>query len=185
VVISKSSTEIKIAPRYTEAEKKVCKASGLLKKIQEIEKYYNEDYFDHKTIVKVKKLLLNKHTPLRSNILRKFGIDESELITGVRCPKCKYIPMHFKWKKWHCPECQFVSEDAHLKAINDYFLLIKTSIKNSELCKFLQIPSTRTASYLLSKLNFPQTGTNKGRVYHQPQSFPISSNHVFPPKNKH
>lgn len=154
-------------------------------KIEELEKFNKKDILDAKMCAKIKRLLLSKHTPLRFDILQKYGIDKNKIHNGVQCPSCSFIPMQYRGRTWECAACYHHSKDAHLKAIQDYFLIYKPTITNTELREFLFLPSPRAATYLLSFLDFPSTGTNKGRVYHQPQSFPISSNHVFPPKNKH
>lgn len=167
IVFSRTSAEIKISQGYSEAERKVCKAEDLLRKIEEIEKYYKKDCIDQAVIKKMKTLLLKKHSPLSSSILQTFRIDESELLTGVQCPNCSFIPIQYQWKSWICPQCQTISKDAFLQTIQDYFLLIKPSITNAELCRFLQLPSTRSATYLFSLLNLPKTGGNRGRVYFQ------------------
>lgn len=169
VVISKSSAELKIAPGYHEAEKKVCKASNLLKELERIEKYHNKEVFDKPTMNKVKNLFLKKHTPLKSNLLQELGIEKSEILTGVGCPHCGTLPMEYGRKGWKCPKCLRISKDAHIDAINDYFILIKPTITVSELREFLHLPSNRVAAYILSLLNLLSTGEKKGRVYHKPQ----------------
>jgi hypothetical protein len=166
VVFTNSSAEVKIAPGYHEADKKICKASNLLKKIQELEKYYAKDIVDQKTIGKIKRLLLSKHTPFKSDFLKTMGIEKCAILTGPRCSNCSFIPIEYQKNKWICPICQQISKECCLEAINDFFLLIKTTITNSELREFLHLPSRRTASYQLELLNLPSTGTKKGKVYH-------------------
>lgn len=170
-MFSLSSTEIKIAQGYHEAEKKICKACNLLKKIEELEKYYNKDRVDQKTIGKIKRLLLSKHTPYRSDFLGSLGINKSDILPGVCCSNCLYMPMDYKKNKWICPVCLKISKEGSSEAINDFFLLINTTITNSELREFLQLPTRRASSYQLELLNLPSTGTKKGRVYHQPKDF--------------
>ncbi|OIK15807.1 hypothetical protein BIV60_07485 [Bacillus sp. MUM 116] len=171
VCFTNSKATLQITPGYIEAEKKVCRAENLLMKIAEHEKFFKKDYLDLKQMGKIKRQILNKHTPLQSDVLQVYNIYPSELIPGVQCPICLFLPMSYKGRKWVCPECNTISKDAHLPAINDFFLLIKPFITNRELCWFLQLPTPRTAAYLFYILNFPHTGTNKGRIYHQPKSF--------------
>lgn len=171
VAICKSSTEICISPGYTEAEKKICRVSELLGRIDLFYHQHNTSLLDNKTIEKIKRLLLRSHTPLNIDIIKKFGIQKSEIITGVRCPNCSQLPMNYKRKTWVCPACLFISQDAHMDAIKDYFLLNHSSFTNMEVRTFLHLPSTRTTAYFLFSLNFPFTGTTKGRVYHSPPNF--------------
>lgn len=123
-------------------------------------------------------MLLSKHTPKRYDILKTFGITESQIITGVHCPNCIFIPLNYRRKNWICTKCHFSSKDAHLKAINDYFLLIKNTITNSQLRRFLHLPSSRSAAYILSLLNFLYIGNSRNRVYHQQELFPLSTINV-------
>ncbi|MEW9050952.1 MAG: nuclease-related domain-containing protein [Neobacillus sp.] len=182
VVITRSSTELRISQGYTDGHKKVCKAEDLLKELQRLEKFNHKESFDKQTINKLKYLLLKKHTPLMASLLEELGIDRSEMLTGVLCPNCIGVKMDYYRKHWKCPKCLLVSKDAFIEAINGYFLLIKSTITNAELCAFLQLPSQRAATFIFSLLNLPSTGQNKGRVYHQPKLFPITVNHVFPNK---
>jgi hypothetical protein len=167
VVVCRASTEIIISPDYSEAEERVLKANDLLTKIEKLEKNYTKECLKPKTIQNICELLIKKHTPKRYDILKMFGIAATNIITGVHCPNCSSIPMNFRRKTWICPECQFRSKDAHIKAVNDYFLLIKTSITNSELRIFLHLPSSRSAHYILSLLNLSHIGKSRDRLYYQ------------------
>lgn len=167
VCISNTSTTINISPGYMEAEKRVCKAVALLKKIDEFEKMYKKDILDQKNIGKIKRLLLNKNTLNRMDILKTYEIEKKEILTGVQCPKCLFIPMQYKRGSWECSSCHTTSKDAYLQAICDYFLIIKTSFTNGEIREFLHLPSTRVATYLISLQNLPSTGSTKGKVYFQ------------------
>jgi len=171
VVICKSSTELVISPGYTEATKKVCRISDLLKKLDGLYHHYNRELLDNKTLEKIKKLLLKKHTPLNTDLYEKFKILKSEVVTGVQCPMCFSFSMEYHRKIWKCPACKFVSQDAYLNAVKDYFLLGNSSFTNMELRSFLHLPSSRITTYTMSLLNFPYTGTTKGRIYHQPKDF--------------
>ncbi|MEH7154731.1 nuclease-related domain-containing protein [Neobacillus drentensis] len=171
VAICKSSTELCISPGYAIAEKKICRVSELLGKIDVFYHHLNKAILDHRTIEKIKRLLLKSHTPLLTDILEKFSIHPFELITGVQCPYCFQFAMIYNRKNWICPFCHFISQDAHIDAIKDYFLLNHSSFTNKEIRTFLHLPSTRITTYFMSSLSFPFTGTTKSRVYHQPQNF--------------
>lgn len=166
VVITKSQTEVKISTDYPEARAKICKAHDLLRKIEEIEA---SKIAPHKqSIERIGSLLLKDNTPLKMDILQMLHIKGSDILPGVHCPNCLFLPMNYHRKKWICPSCQFISQDAHLRAINDYFLLMKASFTNPELRNFLHIPSSRATTYLLTHLNFPHAGEKRGRIYSQP-----------------
>ncbi|WP_335404841.1 nuclease-related domain-containing protein [Neobacillus drentensis] len=171
IAICKSSTEVCISPEYTVAEKKVCRVSDLLRKIDGFYHQHNKNILDHKTIEKIKKLLIKDHTPLITDLLQKFAIHKTDIITGVQCPKCLQCAMKYKRKIWLCPTCQFISQDAYIDAIKAYFFLYAPSFTNMEIRTFLHLPSTRQTAYFISSLNFPFTGATKGRIYYQPDNY--------------
>ncbi len=172
VSVCKPATEIIISPGYKEAEQKVIKAYDLLHRINMLEERHSEKKINPKTMDQIVNLLKTKHCPQRIDILNYFQIAEDELLTGVQCPRCSYIPMDNKRSKWLCSKCLSYSTDAFLNGINDYFLLVKPSFTNSELRKFLHIPTPRAIRTNLPKLNLLYTGIKRGRVYHQPTPFP-------------
>ncbi|MCM3764987.1 nuclease-related domain-containing protein [Neobacillus niacini] len=177
VVITKSATEVVISPGYREAEQKICRAGDLLRVIQFAEKNFKRDVLN---VDYLTELLLKNHTPKETDILKMFGINKNEVQTGVQCPRCLFMPMTFNRMNWICPICQFVSKDAFLRAIDDYFLIISSTITNRELCSFLHLPSPRAATYIFSLLNLPFSGMKNHRIYYQPQ-LPLNTNHHFPP----
>lgn len=172
VVFTRSSSEIIITPGYKEAENKVCKSHDLLKKVEEIERYNKKVWMNEEDIFKFSDLLLKKNTPKRTDIFDSFKIPESDIITGVQCPTCFFAPMKYYRHKWICPTCQFISKDAHIRAIDDYCLIYRPWFTNSEIRNFLHLPSPRTVSYFLSFLNFTRIGHTSDSVYHHPKLFP-------------
>lgn len=174
VCISNSAATIKIPPGYTEAEKRVVKAENLLKKMDEYEKYYKKAVIDDKSINKMKKLFLNKHTPNRVELLAKYEIEQSNIITGVQCPKCLHIGMEYERGHWKCPICRETSKDAHISAIHDYFMIVKPTLNHAELRNFLHLPTARATTYQLSLLHISATGKTKDKIYHQPSDYDFS-----------
>ncbi|MGM0900865.1 MAG: NERD domain-containing protein [Bacillota bacterium] len=165
VVVCKSSTEIVISSDYSEAEEKIFRAYELVNVIEMMESVRTRTFFEDKTVNKIRKLLLSKHTPKQTDILKMFEIPLDNLLTGVHCLNCFTIPLIYKKGKWFCPSCKIVSKDGIPKAIDDYFLLIKPSFTNKELCNFLQLPTARATSYLLTSLPLSHKGKKRHRVY--------------------
>lgn len=122
-----------------------------------------------KELRKIARLLLAHHTPENPDILQYFDISPKEISTGVQCPykECEFIGMERRYGTWCCPKCGARSKDAHIQAISDYFLLIKPSITNAELCDFLHI-NPRIAYKIFTSMNLPFTGKFRDRVYHKP-----------------
>jgi hypothetical protein len=172
VIFTRSSSEIIIVPGYKEAENKVCKSHDLIKKIEEIEKYNKKIWMNDQGILKLSALLLKKHKPKREDILKLLQIPDRDIITGVQCPACLLAPMKYNRHKWLCPSCQFISKDAHIRAIDDYCLIYKPWFTNSEIRKFLHLPTPRNVTYFLTFLNFTRAGHTSDSVYHQPKHFP-------------
>jgi hypothetical protein len=106
-----------------------------------------------------------------SYILNKYGIKKSDLLTGVCCPDCNYVPLIRVKKKWYCSSCDKFSKDAHINALRDYFLLFDSKITNQQFREFAQIKSHDTAKRLLLSVNLNFSGTKKGRIYF-PKTFP-------------
>jgi len=83
------------------------------------------------------------------DILGKFSIKKSEILTGVQCPKCDVLGMERLFGKWKCNKCGHHSKHAHKKAISDYLLLFGPTITNKECMGFLNINSRSLATRIL------------------------------------
>jgi hypothetical protein len=173
VVISNPYTTYVINGRNsTNVIKRVCKADILLKKIQSFEKMYTDEILSIKELRKLSRLLVKKNTPPTNHILQKYGIQKSELLNGIHCPTCSYLPLIRDRQKWYCPSCHTFSIDAHKYALQDYFLLFNSKITNQQFRSFACITSRNTARRILHATNLKFSGTNKGRVYF-PDIFPM------------
>jgi hypothetical protein len=167
VVISNSSTIITADPNYHEVQQYVCKPDNLALKILELEQKYQKTLTQVKMIQKLGQLLIRGHTPLRSDILQNYKINKCDIRTGAQCPKCHEFSMEYKRGSWYCKLCHTKSGDAHLQAIEDYFLLHGPKATNADFREFLHLPSQRKIAYLVEKLHLPTSGTKKGMIYHQ------------------
>lgn len=147
----------------------VCNSEQLLEKIEQIEKQNPTDTIDEKELRKINRLLLTKNTPDNPDLLQHFKLSSQDLMTGVRCmtQKCKSATMRYHAGIWTCPVCKTKSKIAHHQTIQDYFLLVKTSITNGEARKLLHIKSRKIIHHLLSTMNLPCTGKFRYRAYHQ------------------
>ncbi|MDN3018020.1 nuclease-related domain-containing protein [Paenibacillus sp. BSR1-1] len=147
----------------------ICNSEGLLEKISQLANCNKNEILNTKELRRVKRLLLTGHTPENFDIISSFHLTYKDIVTGVQCPKCLFLPMDYTYGSWICPNCQCKSKTAHIKAIYDYFLLYKPSITNSELREFLHIESPTSANRILRKLDFTSTGTKKGTIYFLPR----------------
>lgn len=167
VVIGDPSTIVKTSPKNKVALNKVVHGHSLLEKIAEVDRYYKEEIFDMKDLRRVSKLLLKSHTQENFDVLGRYGLKENEILAGVRCPRCGQISMIRVSRTWLCGGCGLNDKNAHVSAIEDYFRLFGDSITNRQFRDFVGLESKDTAKRLLSALNLPFTGTNKGRKYHK------------------
>lgn len=165
VVISFPSTIVKPLYSHTPIPHEVTNSRNLLFNIQELNRMYSELVVNHKTLEQVSDSIVSDHTPRLVNVLQKFSIDKSELLTGIPCPTCAAFPMIKQHSKWLCSNCQYTVKDAHLSALYDYKLLISDHISNGEARSFLHIDSPYAAKRLLQKGEFPAIGDKKTRKY--------------------
>jgi hypothetical protein len=72
---------------------------------------------------------------------------------------------------WKCSACNIVDKEAHIKALQDYFHLIDSSITNHQFRSFTYLSSSNIAKKLLTGLKLPYSGEKKSRMYHIPLNF--------------
>jgi len=166
VVFSNPSAILKTDGNSPITAKKVIRPPALQPKIEEFEKRYPAERITDKELRKLARQLIKKDTPDDTNLLHQFQLTKDELLTGVHCPVCQALPMKREYGTWVCPACSTSARDAHLSALKDYTHLISSDITNRQLRSFLHLPSTSSASKLLSSLNLPFSGSTKSRVYH-------------------
>lgn len=165
-----SNEKIQIHSDDYDMNRYICNSELLLEKMDQLENQHRIIRLDDKELNKVKRLLLENHTPDNPNLLQHYHLSMKEdILPGVQCPLCHCLPMVYKAGTWHCSNCRYKSKTAYQQAIYDYFLLVGPSITNGEARQFLQIPSRKIVHHLLTRMNLPVTGNFKGRIYHRPQ----------------
>lgn len=170
VVLTNPKAIIKVLSEPRLVEKHVIKSLGLSTRVELFLKKHSPIIWCKKELRKCSSLLLKDNTPLESNPLEKYNIKKSDILKGVFCPKCQFRAMGRIYGKWKCPRCLFVSEDAHIAALNDYRLLISPSISNKEICDFLGIKDAHTARRLIQSMNLDYKGDNRQRIYILPSN---------------
>lgn len=161
IAISKPSTIISVEGDEEEIAKVVTHAEFLPQKIQEQDKQLKRAGQRPLPHRQIGELILQDATSFSRNVLQKFNIKPSDILKGVRCPSCFYIPMKWVKRSWRCYRCQTSSHNAHFATLNDFFLLIKPSISNQEARKFLKINSRHTVYRLLSRANLKYVPNKK------------------------
>jgi hypothetical protein len=174
IVFTNPHSILSFTGKNTQIKQKICKSHSFLRKIDFFKKIYTEEILTSKDLRKVSRTLIKMNTPPTAYILEKYGIKKSELITGIHCPNCSFLPLAREKRKWYCPSCQTFSKDAHLYGLQDYFLLFDSKITNEEFRKFASCISSNIAYKLLLMCDLNNSGTNKGRTYF-PNTLPLES----------
>ncbi|RZT16419.1 nuclease-related domain-containing protein [Fictibacillus sp. BK138] len=168
VVMSNPRTIIKSLPSHKDIPQYITHSPYLQERIQVFDKMHSVEKLTKREITKLSKLLVRQHTPDNPDLIKRYQIEEKDIIKGVYCTKCFYMPVVRKHNTWVCPKCSKKDRNLHLPSLEDYALLYGASITNKEFCNFLQIPSRHVAKRILSNMNLPHTGGCKGRTYTLP-----------------
>lgn len=178
VVISKTSTIIETTPDNLQIFQKLIYAESLIDKIRELEIKYTKSRITKKVQTQLSDTLLKEHHIYIPDILQKYNLSQSYIKPGVHCTNCNRFKMEYISASWRCPQCNFISKKAHLPAINDYFLILNSSITRKQLAEFLHMDPIKARNILLL-LNLPSTGQKRGTKYFLPKNcifYPLDEN---------
>ncbi|WP_175988687.1 nuclease-related domain-containing protein [Bacillus sp. Marseille-Q1617] len=162
VVFTNPTSILTASSSDTKVLEKTVKIESLLPKIHNLLNIFHTPHLSDKELKRLSKLLLREHKPFPINKI------ELDFTKGVQCTNCKEFSMIRKQASWFCLKCSYFDKNAHVRAINDYFLLIAPTITNKQARDFLEISSPRTAQYLLNSMNLIQYGYGKGTYYKSP-----------------
>lgn len=166
VVVSNPYSILEFRKSSIELKQRVCKADSFLKRFKFFENSYSTNILDTKDLRKLSRLLLKMNTPPTNFILKKYGIQKHELLIGVHCPYCFYLPLKREKRKWFCPACNTISIDAHIHTLQDYFLVMDSKITNKQFRDFIHIPSIDTSKRLLQSAPLSHFGKNRHVMYY-------------------
>ena len=168
VVFTNPSVYLSISPENAKIPSNLIRLESLPSVLHNLENQIQTDVLTMNELRQLAKELIKRDTPYDANIIKKFNIiRETDLITGVHCPRCFKLKMNKVPNKttWICPYCNFKSNDAILHSIKDHYLLFGPKITNRELRWFLEIESPTIIKKLLKKINAKQTGAGSATVY--------------------
>ncbi|MBP2240333.1 hypothetical protein J2Z40_000888 [Cytobacillus eiseniae] len=171
VAFSNPSTILKSNSRNQSILKRVVHGYNLLERMKSFEKAHQNEVIDIKGVRKLSNLLMKNHKPEEMNILKKYGLSKTDILTGVQCLNCHKLGMIRFNRRWLCEKCGCFDRLAHVEAVKDYFLLMNSTMTNQQFREFVHLSSIDMASKLLIRMNLPHSGTNKGRVYYPPTEF--------------
>ncbi|HAM80712.1 nuclease-related domain-containing protein [Ornithinibacillus bavariensis] len=164
VVISFPSTIIKATPK-SKIPERVVHSKQLIFHIHKLDNLYTPTTITIRKLTNVAKRLVEAHQESDRNFFDSYRVTINDLIRGVFCPECSYVPMIREHQKWVCSKCGFQSTDAHIQALSDYSYLISSTITNKAAREFLQVSSPHVVKRLLQQGGYEQIGINKGRKY--------------------
>ncbi|MED2971677.1 nuclease-related domain-containing protein [Fictibacillus sp. B-59209] len=165
IVVSSPYTLIK-NPLTPDLSRNIIHGANLPSVISSLQARYTTQIMTNKEVNRAAKQFNKKHIPFNPDILSKFQIQPNELLTGVHCPVCSSIGMKKLYTNWICSLCDHSSKIAHLHSLDDYKLLVSSTITNRDLRGFLGLTSPSISAKILKSLNLPHTGTYKDRRYH-------------------
>ncbi|TDL72143.1 NERD domain-containing protein [Rhodococcus qingshengii] len=90
-----------------------CNSEYLLERIDQITNDYKIELLEEKELRKINKLLLTSHTAEDPQLLSKHNLSRNEILTGVHCPKCLFLPMTYQSGTWKCPKSNPIKNSLH------------------------------------------------------------------------
>ncbi len=165
IVIANRRAVIKATEAVQFISSKVIRSEYLPTKVKSLDQRYGELCLTMKEVRKLGRNLVKLHEPLDRSVLKRFSISREDLLVGVTCPECARLAMRRLHGRWYCERCRAYSRDAHLRALQDYALLVSREITNQEARWFLKMDSGDAATRLLKSLKMESTGYTKGRRY--------------------
>ncbi|WP_213021461.1 nuclease-related domain-containing protein [Siminovitchia terrae] len=164
IILSNSSTIIETTsnPSYYD---KITRSINIDNKIEQFKLKYPKEIFTKEELWPFAKALVTAHTPSDYDPLKYFKITQADLLKGVCCPSCSILPMIRLHGNWQCSVCMYNCKDAHIRALQDYKLLISDTITVREMCSFLGMSSRYSAYRLIRAMSLCHSGGTKGREY--------------------
>lgn len=95
----------------------------------------------------------------------KFELPFAEIEAGIFCPRCCLRKMDRVGRKWECQSCYIISVDAHFDAIDEWFMICKSTITTAECKEFLGLEDLDSAKRLLKRMNLKEIGGRRYRTY--------------------
>lgn len=122
--------------------------------------------FDEMNDLAQKLLSLNEEHQLFP-LSTKYSIPLADIEKGVFCPRCQLRKMERVGRHWECLPCNIFSNDAHLTAIDDWFMLCKSTITTNECKDFLGLTNFDAAQRTLKRKGLIPCGGRRNRSYRQ------------------
>ncbi|QKY70328.1 nuclease-related domain-containing protein [Lentibacillus sp. CBA3610] len=149
VAIADPSTVVKVEGSQEEISNYVVHAAELPVRILNADRQFGKKGARKLSDYQIGKTILSKCSEFDIDLFKKYGVRPADILPGVICPDCGWRGMERVYNGWHCRKCHCFSRHAHLKALDDYFLLVKDSITNKACMWFLGSINRGTATRIL------------------------------------
>lgn len=148
IAISDPATIIKVKGDEQELAKAVAHGAHIPGMILAKNKEYAEKHakIDDR---KIGNAILRECREFDMDVLKIHNIKAADLTPGVACPACGRLGMKRNHGTWECGRCFIQLKTAHLKTIEDYLLVVKPGLTNTDCRQFLKIKSRSTATRIL------------------------------------
>jgi len=137
VAIADPSTVVQVVGNEEEVGKYVVHAAELPERIMHADRQFGKKGVKKLPDYQIGRTILGACGEFDIDMFKTYGVRPSDILPGVICSNCRLRGMARVYKGWHCRQCNYFSRNAHLKAIEDYLLLIKDWITNKECMWFL------------------------------------------------
>lgn len=91
-------------------------------------------------------------------------VSTQDIRTGVICPACGEIGMHWHERAWNCV-CKYISRTAHIEALHDWFLIFGGELTNEECRRFLGVEDRHAAKRLMRSAGLEARGSGRWTTY--------------------
>lgn len=98
-------------------------------------------------------------------LCEKNKIDPSHIKKGLICNRCNTVLIRRNHMTWHCPSCGKNAQQPFMDGLQDWFMLMKSTISNAECRDFLQLKNKYAANYILKKIPLHRVGASKATIY--------------------
>lgn len=146
-------------------KKKIVRAKGLPSVVSHVSKQFNNPVWTPHQVEEFGELIQKEHSEYKRNTLEKYQVIESDLIRGVRCPRCRHLGMKRKRDHWFCQHCGDKSQEAHYELLREMALLFGREVTVRKFMKYAFLDSRKVAWRLLKEACPEFYGNTKDRVY--------------------
>ncbi|BAQ10054.1 transcriptional regulators [Bacillus sp. OxB-1] len=105
----------------------------------------------------------NRYNPYP--LTKRYQIRSEDIQKGALCKECLNGLQRINHVTWICPVCKTKDRKPFIHGIQDWFMLIKTSISNEECRDFLKLKDKFAAHYVLKSMSLHRKGKSKSTIY--------------------